>query len=240
VTFFLGGFPTNVVGGNPSARIDDFFDGAANGALPPFSLIDPDFQASDDHPAHNIQRGQAFVASVYKALAESPLWPKTLLIITYDENGGFFDHVPPPKTEDDEEEFTQLGFRVPAFVIGPTVKKGYVCKTPLDHSSIAATLKTRWGIQSLSKRMNAAKDVTDCIDPAKIGAPAPPPPGMPQVAMTLDDALHDGVGQSSQPELDDLVDRGLAPAVDNRDEESRIRSWLERAIRLGAVRIIGN
>ena len=135
--FFLGGFPTKVLTNNPTANISEFFDLAQKGKLPSFTLIDPDYQASDDHPAHNIQRGQAFVASVYKALAESPAWSKTLLVITYDENGGFFDHVVPPKTTDDNAEFAQLGFRVPAFVIGPTVKKGYVCKTVLEHSSVA-------------------------------------------------------------------------------------------------------
>lgn len=237
-TWALGGFPTKALDGT-SAPISQFFEAAKDGSLPSFSLIDPDYQASDDHPAHNILRGQAFVASVYKALAESPLWPKTLLVITYDENGGFYDHVPPPKTVDDDPEFTQLGFRVPAFVIGPTVKKGYVCKTQLEHCSIAATLKTRWDIDSLSTRMAATSDISDCIDPMKVKAPAAPPAGMPQVAMTMKDALYDGVGASSQPMLDELVVKGIAPALDRRDPQARIASWLEDAVRLGAVRIVG-
>lgn len=222
-----------------SARMDQFFDAAKDGTLPSFSLIDPDFQASDDHPSHNILRGQAFVASVYRALAESPLWSKTLLIVTYDENGGFYDHVPPPKTIDDDDGFEQLGFRVPAFVIGPTVKKGYVCKTPLEHSSIAATLKTRWDIASLSKRMDATKDVSDCIDATKLKAPAAPPSGMPPVAMTLQSALNDGVGPSSQPMLDEMLARGTISPLDTRSHQARIGSWLEHAVRLGAVRIVG-
>jgi phospholipase C len=238
-TFFVGGFPGKVIGGNPSARIDEFFEAARSGKLPAFSLIDPDFLASDDHPSHNIQRGQAFVASVYKALAESPAWSKTLLVITYDENGGFYDHVPPPKTVDDDPEFEQLGFRVPAFVIGPMVKKGYVCKTQLDHVSVAATLRTRWDIKSLTKRMAATNDISDCIDAAKVKQPSPPPSGMPQVAMTLEHALYDGVGQSSQPMLDEMVAKGIAPAVDTHDHQARIGRWLEHAVRLGAVRIIG-
>ena len=204
-----------------------------------FSLIDPDFQASDDHPSHNILRGQAFVASVYKALAESPLWPKTLLIVTYDENGGFYDHVPPPKTVDDDKEFEQLGFRVPAFVIGPTVKKGYVSKTQLEHSSVAATLKTRWDIGSLSKRMDATKDISDCIDAMKLKAPVAPPMGMPQVAMTLQSALYDGVGPSSQPMLEEMLANGTISPIDTRNHQARIGSWLEHAVRLGAVRIVG-
>lgn len=238
-TFFVGGFPGKVLAGNPSAPISQFFEAARSGSLPSFSMIDPDYQASDDHPDHDIQRGQAFVASVYKALADGPAWSKTLLIVTYDENGGFFDHVAPPQTVDDNAELAQLGFRVPAFVIGPMVKKGYVCKTQLEHSSVAATLKTRWGVKSLSKRMDATNDISDCIDPAKVKAPAAPPAGMPQVAMTMERALHHRVGNSSQPLLDEMVTRGVAPAVNPRDHQARIASWLEHAVRLGAVRIVG-
>ncbi len=241
ITWFAGGFPSKVVAHqNPSARIRDFFAAAQNGTLPPFSLIDPDFLASDDHPSHNILRGQAFVASVYKALAESPLWPKTLLVITYDENGGFFDHVSPPKTVDERPDFEQLGFRVPAFVVGPMVKNGYVSKVQLEHSSVAATLKTRFGIRSLNARVDATNDLSDCIDPAKVkaGTVSAPPPGMPTVVMSVADALHDGVGENSQPYLDVMVARGEATPIDTRDHATRIGEWLEDATRLGAVRLI--
>lgn len=237
-TWLVGGMPTK--GGSVMAPIADFFDGATNGTLPAFCIIDPDYTASDDHPSHNIQRGQAFVASVYQAIAQSPKWSKTLLIITYDEHGGFFDHVAPPATVDSNPEFAQLGFRVPAFVIGAMVKKGYVSKTQLEHSSVAATLKTRWDIGSLSARMDATKDISDCIDGMKVITPALPPTGMPQVAMTQDNALFDGVGTSSQPLLDEMVAKGLAPAADTRSHQARIGSWLEHATRLGAVRLIGS
>ena len=239
VTWYVGGFASKVLSLNPSAKISEFFDAAKNGKLPSFSLIDPDFQASDDHPAHNILRGQAFVASVYKALAESPSWQKTLFIITYDEHGGFYDHVAPPTATDDVADFAHQGFRVPAFVIGPTVKKGYVCKIPLEHSSVAATLRTRFDIKSLTKRMDAASDISDCIDPLKVKAPAAPPLGMPQVAMTMQSALYDGVGPSSQPALEKLVAEGIAPRVDDRPDTERIGEWLQHAVRLGAVRIVG-
>jgi phospholipase C len=240
VTWYVGGFAGKVLTGmNPSAGIAEFFDAAKTGKLPSFSLIDPDYQASDDHPAHNILRGQAFVASVYKALAESPAWQKTLLIVTYDEHGGFYDHVPPPVAVDDLPEFARQGFRVPTFVIGPTVKKGYVCKTVLEHSSVAATLKTRFDIKSLSKRMDAASDITDCIDPLKVKAPAAAPSGMPQVAMTMQAALYDGVGPSSQPMLEKMVAEGISPRIDERPDTERIAAWLDHAVRLGAVRIVG-
>lgn len=240
VTWYVGGFAGKLLSINPSANINAFFDDAKNGKLPSFAIIDPDFAASDDHPAHNIQRGQAFVSSVYKALAESPAWNKTLFIITYDEHGGFFDHVPPPKAVDDDVEFQSQGFRVPTFVIGPTVKKGYVCSKQLEHSSVAATLKTRFDIKSLSKRMDAALDITDCIDPLKVKAPAKPPSGMPVVAMTMETALYDGVGQHSQPTLQKMAEQGIAPKVDERTDQERIAGWLEHAQRLGAVRVISH
>ncbi|AKU98498.1 Acid phosphatase [Labilithrix luteola] len=241
VGWYVGGFVANVFSLNPTSPITNFFTAAKNGTLPSFSIIDPDFQASDDHPDHDIQRGQAFVASVYKALAESPAWNKTLLIVTYDEHGGFFDHVPPPKAQDDDPDFQQFGFRVPAFVIGPMVKKGYVSQTQFDHTSVAATVKTRFGIDSLSKRMDTANDLADCIDPDKVRnkAPAPPPTGMPQTAMTLSAALERGVGPSSQPMLEELVERGLASRLDTRPHRERIAEWLGHAERLGAVRIVG-
>lgn len=239
-TWYTGGFAGKLLSLNPSANINEFFDAAKNGKLPAFSIIDPDYAASDDHPSHNILRGQAFVASVYKALSEGPGWNKTLFIITYDEHGGFFDHVPPPKAVDDNAEFQTQGFRVPAFVIGPTVKKGYVCKKQLEHSSVAATLKTRFDIKSLSKRMDAALDVSDCIDPLKVKAPAKPPSGMPVVAMTMETALYDGVGQHSQPTLQKLVEEGLASKVDDRSDQERIAGWLDHAQRLGAVRVISH
>ena len=237
--FYTGGYAGKLLQMNPTARISQFFDAAKSGTLPSFCIIDPDFTASDDHPAHDIMRGQAFVASVYKALADSPAWSKTLFIITYDEHGGFFDHVPPPRTTDDDPEFERLGFRVPAFVIGPTVKKGYVCKTVLEHSSVAATLKTRFDIASLSKRMDASKDVSDCIDPQKVKAPSLPPTGMPQVAMTKARALTAGVGPWSQPTLARMIDDGVVAPIDDRSHEARIGEWLDYAVELGAVRLVG-
>lgn len=238
-SWYIAGFVGKATSYNPTHRIGEFFKDAQDGKLPSFSLIDPDFDASDDHPDHNIQRGQAFVASIYKAIAESPLWFKTLLIVTYDEHGGFYDHVPPPKAPDDSPEFEQFGFRVPAFLIGPTVKKGYVCKTQFDHTSIAATLRTRFGLKHLTLRMDKASDVADGIDALKLTKPSVPPQGMPVIAMTREAALRDRVGTSSQPVIADMLARGVVQPLDGRPHEERIGEWLEHAARLGAVRIIG-
>ena len=124
-------------------------------------------------------------------------------------------------------------------MIGATVKKGFVSKMVHDHTSVAATLKTRFDIADLTTRQKAALDISDCIDPAKVKAPALPPTGMPVVAMTFAQALYDGVGPASQPELDRMIARGAITDHDPRTHQERIGDWLEHAVRLGAVRIVG-
>src|SRR5262249_24783368 len=137
------------------ATIEQFFSDAPAGTLPAFSIVDPQFTgagANDDHPAHDVRLGQAFVGSVVAALGQSPQWNRCLIVVTYDEHGGFFDHVPPPATIDDNPEFLQLGFRVPTLVIGPTVRRGCAVDTLLEHSSVSATAARRWGFPPLNAR----------------------------------------------------------------------------------------
>lgn len=240
VTFYMGGFAGRFLAGkNPSANLLQFFNDAKRGTLPPFSIIDPDFLSNDDHPSHDINLGQALMSSIVQALAKSPQWSRTLFVITYDEHGGFFDHVAPPKAADDLTDFQQLGFRVPSLVIGPTVHTGKVCHTTFDHTSVLATLRSRYGITDLTKRMAAAADLSDCIDPAKIGKPAPPPVGLPKVPVRLSTALRLS-GETSQPELAEICDSGLLPlhSLDQRPLEARIREFLAIAEDLGAVEIL--
>ncbi|HEX5061097.1 MAG TPA: alkaline phosphatase family protein, partial [Kofleriaceae bacterium] len=160
------------------SRIEQFFEQAMAGTLPQFSIIDPAFTgggANDDHPDHDIHMGQALIASIVAALGQSPQWSKCLFVITYDEHGGFFDHVPPPSAVDDNAEFQQLGFRVPALVLGPTVRRGCAIDTVFDHSSVIATATKRWGLAPMTMRSQAANDLSPCIDPLRIGNPLPPP-----------------------------------------------------------------
>src|SRR5262245_9216786 len=111
-----------------------FLDDAARGTLPQVSWIDPNFvdlsvleaNSNDDHPPSDIRSGQSFVLDIYEALLNSPGWENTLLIVTYDEHGGFFDHVePPPLPPQDEArpELTTYGVRVPALIAGPRVQR---------------------------------------------------------------------------------------------------------------------
>src|SRR5262249_40155386 len=120
-----------------------FEEACREGTLPTVSIIDPGFSLTpcDDHPPHDIAAGQAFIATIYRMLTSNlDQWSKTLFIICYDEHGSFYDHVRPPVVmEDERPEFRQLGFRVPALVIGPYVKKNYVSHVQYDHVSFLST-----------------------------------------------------------------------------------------------------
>lgn len=147
-------------------RMSQFYTDAAAGTLPPVVYIDPAFNDNDDHPPVHPINGQALIQSVYQALATSPQWKNCMLVITYDENGGFFDHVPPPKSADDfaADGFDQMGFRVPTMVIGPYVKQGFVSNVVYDHTSALKHLENVFGLDPLTMRTTAANDLTDFID----------------------------------------------------------------------------
>lgn len=222
--------------------IETFFDDASAGTLPSFSIIDPHFfgsGANDDHPDHDITMGQVLIASIYEALAQSPQWSKCLFIITYDEHGGFFDHVAPPVAADDEAEFQQHGFRVPSLVIGPQVRKGCVVSTTLEHSSIAKTLSTRFGVPALTTRVASANDVSSCIQPEYIDDPQPPIT-LPMTTISLSKLFSRPSDSRAHPELRAALD-AMKPSkkLDRRDRSDEItRMVLAHAERLGVARIV--
>ena len=159
-----------------------FFEDCAKGKLPSVVYIDPSFGNNDDHPPVHPALGQELIAAIYTALANSPQWKNIMLVITYDENGGYFDHVPPPTTVDEtlakfgKPGFEQMGFRVPAIVVGPYVKQGYVSSTVRDHCSALKHLQVTFGLGSLNARVDAANDLSDCIDMDRLARNDPAPP----------------------------------------------------------------
>ena len=227
------------------ATIERFFEDAGAGNLPPFSIVDPSFAgggANDDHPDHDIRLGQALIASVSAAIAQSPQWKRSLLVITYDEHGGFYDHVPPPETIDADPEFRRLGFRVPAIVVGPTVRRGCAIDDVLEHSSVVATATRRFGLEPLNARAEAVNDLSVCIDPRRIDDPLPPPV-VPSARVSLGDLARRQelarLRPPSHPELHAAIDAIRPPqALDRRAEADaiarRVLAWGER---LGAVEI---
>jgi phospholipase C len=235
-------FPANSFSGNDAVTpepIDHFFTDADRGELPAFSIIDPDFGVSDGHPPHDFGLAEAFISSIQRALAASRHWPRALLVVNFDEHGGFYDHVPPPLVPDPNPEFQRIGFRVPTLVVGPTVRRGAVVSTPFEHVSVLSTLATRFGIASLGPRMDAAADLSSCIDPAAIDAVSPATALAPTVDIPASVLKTAHLRTTSQPEMEALAAAGGVPAhhVDTRSAEERLAAWMRHAQALEAVRV---
>lgn len=156
---------------------EEFLHDAANGKLKPYTFIDPrfypigDLPANDQHPTHDVSAGDRLFKQIYEALRASPQWNQTALLITYDEHGGFFDHVPTPLnipnpdglvSTDPAFDFTRSGVRIPAVVVSPWVDRNTVVHAPAKRpfpdseyelSSIPATVKALFGLPAfLTKR----------------------------------------------------------------------------------------
>jgi phospholipase C len=169
--------------------IDQFFTDARAGTLPGFSLVDPNFETDSQENPQDIQYGEVFFAEVVNALFESPSWPRILFVWTYDEHGGYFDHVAPPKaavpddirpdTEvppDQPGGYDRYGFRVPAGVVSPYSKPHYVSHVVSDHTSILKLVETKWNLPALTRRDANASNLLDMVDlkgpPAFLEPPA--------------------------------------------------------------------
>jgi phospholipase C len=151
-----------------------FFADCKSGKLPALSLVDPNYTVedtgpqsgigNDDHPHSDIRAGESFLSTIYNALIRSPAWPRTLLVITFDEWGGFFDHVPPPAANDVDPRFMQRGFRVPCLLISPFARRGHVAHGVYDHTSILRLVEWRWGLAPLSIRDREANNLAAALD----------------------------------------------------------------------------
>jgi phospholipase C len=152
----------------------DFQNAAAGGKLPSFSFVEPSWSAdgNSQHPNYNVALGEQLIHDVYYALRNGPKWNETLLIITYDEHGGCYDHVPPPLgavVPDNSAgefgfNFKRFGLRVPTVLVSPLIEAETVFRvadsaTPLDHTSILKTVEKRWNLPNLTARDAAAMDV---------------------------------------------------------------------------------
>lgn len=138
---------------------EDFFRAAERGALPAVSFYKP-IGRDNQHPGYaDLLTGDAHLAEVVAKLRASPNWRDMLVIVAADENGGFFDHVPPPKGD----RFGP-GARVPALVISPFARRGYVDRTVYDTTSILRTIETRFGLAPLSVRDAAAADLRNALE----------------------------------------------------------------------------
>jgi phospholipase C len=150
--------------------IDDFYNDVRSNKLPLFSYVEPRYNGedqNDDHPPHDIMKAQRLIADVYNAIRQSDLWNSTLLIVFYDEHGGFYDHVTPPSAVPPDaassaECFRSLGVRVPALLISPWVEATLFQET-LDHTSVLKYLSDKWGLSPLGERAQRAKSFASAI-----------------------------------------------------------------------------
>lgn len=129
------------------------------GQLPAVSWVMPKGSYSD-HPGGNLGQGPSWVASIVNAIGNSPYWADTAIIVTWDDWGGWYDHVPPPSIYNQNE----YGFRVPLIVISPYAKPGYVSHVTHDFGSILHFVETVFGLPSLGYADARADDLADCFD----------------------------------------------------------------------------
>jgi phospholipase C len=210
---------------------------APMGKLPQVTFVDPGFAYNDDHPPHHPLLGQEFIGAVYTALAKSKQWDNSLMVVTYDEHGGFFDHVPPPTAPDERaaDGFNQLGFRVPTIILGPYAKKNYVSSVVHDHTSVLKHIENMFGLAPLTMRDAAANDLSDAIDMDRLAAGVPDAPiTLPTV--TVDTSTFDPLCLMSDFKPSDIelaADRGvIPPELDRRAHAQamgqKIRTYLAK------------
>jgi phospholipase C len=199
---------------NRYASISQLLTDIQNGTLPQVSFIEPaGYVALDEHPsvadvtnAVSLQAGAAYVESIVDSLMASPSWKDSVFILTYDEGGGFYDHVPQqPAVPPDAIQYptdlasTDLcvndtspvcgffftGFRVPLIVISPFSKQNYVSHTVMDHTAILKFIETRFNLPSLTARDAAQPDMTEFFDFPNMPWATPPtaPPATSEPAL---------------------------------------------------------
>lgn len=153
-----------------------FVTDALTGQLPDVAFVDPPFldeasgTSSDDHPHADIRRGEAFLDLIYSAVTLGPGFRSTILVINYDEWGGFFDHVPPPTAPIPDSDLVagnadgRLGFRTPALLVAPWARAGFVSHVEFDHTSVLKLIEWRWGLEPLSVRDQTAHNLAEALD----------------------------------------------------------------------------
>jgi phospholipase C len=198
-------YPANI------APIAQFYADCAAGTLPSVSLVDPEFGVAgivgsslaslpllaplaeklettggDEEDPQDMSYGEYWAYQTVKAVLESPAWPRTLLVYTYDEHGGYYDHIPPPSAiapdsipprlgpGDAPGGYDIYGPRVPAIVASPYTKANAVTNTVHDHTSVLATIEAKWNLPRLTYRDANAKTVMDFLDVGTAAFMVPP------------------------------------------------------------------
>ncbi len=219
--------------------VDDFANFAADIMEPTYdaayTFIEPRYDTisqqlglpfvnNSQHPANSVELGEALIKTVYETIRNSPRWNQSMLIITWDEHGGFFDHVTPPRAariptksspngiegKDFGFMFDQYGVRVPAVVISPWCPQNLIEQRPHEHSFIPATIEQLFGLNPLTNRdsgvvglqtlatLPAPRNVTLALpNPVAASEPTGPVPGTPVTATTVSSSIGASVGETS-------------------------------------------
>src|SRR6266704_3654087 len=178
-----------------SRPLEAFFADCLAGTLPHVAFVDGPFLSEfagtgfDDHPFNDVRAGEAFMNQVYRAVTTSPAWSRTVLIINFDEWGGFFDHVPPPRAPLPDADRAagsdgRVGFRTPTLLISPFARRAHTSHVVYDHTSILRLIEWRWNLEPLTVRDATANNPADELDfkNPQLLAPAyavPPVVGLP-------------------------------------------------------------
>jgi phospholipase C len=186
---FLNTYTSNL--DNTTPNTDEFMSDAAAGKLPHVVFLDPNLRdewgnGNDWHPPGDVQIAEQFLQQVVTAVTSSPQWPHMALIVTFDENGGLYDHVPPPNACPPDNidpmvppggamaKFDRYGFRVPLIVVSPYAKPHYIGHDVYDHTSILRFIEARFKLPALTARDANANPLFDLFDFSKPALLTPP------------------------------------------------------------------
>ncbi|MFN2544456.1 MAG: phospholipase C [Actinomycetota bacterium] len=151
--------------------VDGLLADIDDGRLPPVTWVTPRFALSE-HPEYNLCHGENWTTQVVDAIMRSPMWKDTAIFVTWDDWGGFYDHVPPPQVDD-----FGFGIRVPFLVISPYARRGFIDHDTSEFSSVLRFIEDNWGLRQLTARDRAAGDLSEAFD---FGHPARPPDPLPE------------------------------------------------------------
>jgi phospholipase C len=173
--------------GKKIVKITEFYTDAAAGKLPGLSLVEPNYDTQSEEDPQDIVAGEQFAAKVIDAVMKGPAWDRTLLVWTYDEHGGYYDHVVPPRAlvpdsikpdvpsgEKVYTGFGQYGFRVPTAVISPYARRDYVSHKVMDHTSICSLVEHKWNLPAMTYRDANAWPMLDMLDLRRPAFKTPP------------------------------------------------------------------
>jgi phospholipase C len=179
------GWDASHMGAHPYA---DFLKALDDGSLPQVTFVDGIDNVEDEHPTANVQFGEDWTRNIYEHATASTLWPGLAIVWTYDEAGGFFDHVPPPNSAcvarnvPKDQPFTELGVRIPLAVISPWARAGYVSHVVEEHTAITRFIETVFDLPALTARDANSPALLDLFDfacgPALLHPPDAPKAGI--------------------------------------------------------------